>query len=220
MSDRPTVYVVDDDASIRRTLPAAIASPFYRVVAFAAAEAFLANYDGRGPGCLIADLRMPQMTGLELQEELHRRQWTLPIIFLTGFGTVDTATRAMKAGAIYFFEKSTDPKVLIARIEEAIRLDAQGRQLREAQSSVAQRINQLTRRQRHILDLVIQGRTSKQIAEELGRSIKTVEVHRSQILRRMNAQGVAELMHMVLSTGGQANPASADLSKPMMAIGA
>ena len=204
MSARPTVYLVDDDASIRRTLPVAVRAPEYDVVVFDSADAFLSGYDGSSPGCLILDLRMPSMSGLALQAEVARRGWAIPIVFLSAYGTVETATAAMKAGAVYFLEKPVEPPLLIARIEEAIALDTHLRHSNLRQNDLSRRINRLTRRQRHILDLVIQGLTSKQIAESLGRSVKTVEVHRSQILRRMDVQGVAELMNLVLTGRGPA----------------
>jgi len=201
MSERPTVFLVDDDASIRRTLPVAIRSPAYDVIAYESAEAFLAAYNGEKPGCLVLDLRMPAMSGLALQTEISRRAWSIPIIFLSAYGTVDAATRAMKAGAVYFLEKPVEPPQLIARIAEAVALDASQRLARLRQDNVGERIARLTRRQRHVLDLVVQGLTSKQIAESLGRSVKTVEVHRSQILRRMDVRGVAELINLVLASG-------------------
>ena len=199
MPTRSTVYLVDDDSSIRRALPAAIASRDYRVEVFDSAEAFLANYDGHSPGCAILDLNMPQMNGLALQEELINRRWSLPIIFLSGYGTVEAATRAMKSGAVYFFEKPIDPPVLVECIREALQLDEANRKNHAHQLEIDSRLRRLTRRQREVLDLVVQGMSSRQIAEKLGRSIKTVEVHRSQILARMGAQGVAELIHMVLA---------------------
>lgn len=199
MSSRPTVFLVDDDQSIRRTLPAAIASREYRVEAFDSAEVFLEKYDGHSPGCVIVDLSMPAMNGLAMQEEMLRRQWRLPVIFLSGYGTVEAATRAMKSGAVYFYEKPIDPPLLIDRIREALKIDQANRKEQAHTLEVESRLARLTRRQREILDLVVQGMSSRQIAEKLGRSIKTVEVHRSQILARMGAQGVAELIHMVLA---------------------
>ncbi len=208
MSDRPTVFLVDDDASIRRTLPQAIASPDYRVDVFSSADAFLSSYDGQAPGCILTDLRMPRMTGLDLQEELIRRRSAMPIIFLTGYGSVETATKAMKSGAIYFFEKPIDPPLLVDRIREALELNQRQRQQTAQQLEIDERLSRLTRRQREVLDLVVQGLTSKQIADQLGRSIKTIEVHRSQILNRMNAQGVTELMRMVLAPDHAGTPAN------------
>lgn len=201
MSDRPTIFLVDDDVSIRRTLPPAVASRNYEVKSFDSAEAFLASYDGHSPGCVILDLNMPQMDGLTLQQEMKRRQWTLPIIFLSGFGTVETVAKAMKEGAVYFYEKPIEPPLLIERINEAIAIDQANRRKHAHQLEIDERLRRLTRRQREVMELVVKGMTSKQIAEKLGRSIKTVEVHRSQILSRMNAQGVAELINMVLGKG-------------------
>jgi len=198
MSDRSTVFLVDDDASIRKTLPLAIARRSYEVKAFESAEAFLESYDGHTPGCVVLDLSMPKMNGLSLQEEMNRRQWTLPIIFLSGFGTVETVAKAMKAGAVYFYEKPIEPPQLVKCIREALALDQANRRKQTRQLEVEERISRLTRRQRQVMELVVKGMTSKQIADKLGRSIKTVEVHRSQILGRMEVQGVAELINLVL----------------------
>lgn len=199
MSERPTVFVVGDDASIRGALSPVVTSASCEVVGYATADAFLAAYDGRRSGCVIHHQRMPAMDGLAMQAELQHRKWAIPVIFITAHGTVELATRAMKAGAVYFFESPVDPPRLLASIQEALVLDKQRRQRLGEEQAVAQRLSKLTRRQRHILELVLKGLTSKQIAESLGRSIKTVEVHRSQILRRMNVQGLAELMHVMLA---------------------
>jgi two-component system, LuxR family, response regulator FixJ len=198
MSDKPTVYFVDDDESIRRTFPVAFESDQYRIKTFDCADAFLSEFDPSLPGCLVLDLRMPGMSGIALQQELISRGWTIPIIFFTGFGDIDIATQAMKLGAVYFFQKPADLNRLVESITEAIALDNQVRVRFERQSDLTQRLEKLTPRQHQVLQMIKDGLTSKQIATKLGRSIKTVEVHRSQVMKKLGARCVADLMRIIL----------------------
>jgi len=198
MPEEPTVFIVDDDPSIRRTLPAMIQSAGFRVETFASAEAFLSSYDPDVPGCVVLDLRMPGMTGLELQEELRGRGWSIPILFFSGFGTVNVAVETMRAGAVTFLEKPVEPEQLITRLREAIRLDTTTRERQNQKDMADARLAQLSPREREVLDLVISGKTSGEIAGELGISEKTVHVHRNHIMKKLRVRRVAELVRLVV----------------------
>jgi len=199
MSAEPAVFIVDDDPVIRDLLSRLSVQAGYQAKVYGSADAFLRGYDPSIPGCLVLDLRMPGTNGLELQTELVERGWRIPIVFLSGFATVDTTAQAMKAEAVYFLEKPVDPDELLDRIREAVAVDRDTRARSARHSQIQARLEQLTPRERGVLRLVVQGKTSRQIAAELHRSIKTIEVHRAHIMSKLNAHGVAELVQMVLS---------------------
>ena len=200
----PTVFVVDDDASMRRMLSATIAAAGHHVETFDSAEAFLTGYVPRRGGCLVLDVRMPGMTGLELQEALAQRGHRIPIVFLSAFGTVDVVAHAMKTGAIYFLEKPVEPATLLERVAEALATDlrARGRQARHSVTTA--RLAQLTPREAVVLQLVVRGKTSKAIAAELHNSPKTIALHRARIMKKLRADCVADLVRLVISAEQEA----------------
>jgi len=194
-----TVFIVDDDPAIRRSLHLLIEMLGVAVQTFPSAASFLAAYKPGDSGCLILDLRMPEMTGLDLQQELIRRGCDSPIIVLTGYGDIPSAICALKSGAVDFLEKPVDDDVLLDHVRRALALDAQHRRQRSEHDSVRVRIERLTPRECEVLRLVIDGLASKEIAQRLHVSCKTVEAHRARIMRKMETDGVADLVRVVVS---------------------
>ena len=201
MASGSTVFVVDDDPSMRLMLSAVIEEAGYDVAAFESAEAFLANHQSDHAGCMVLDLRLTGMSGLQLQEELVERGWHVPIVFLSAFGTVDVVAQAMKAGAVYFLAKPIEREELLKQVEEAMTLGRKERDRSEKVSELEERLATLTPRESVVLQLVVQGKTSRQIAEELFNSKKTIELHRWRIMRKLGAQSVAHLVRMIVSAG-------------------
>jgi FixJ family two-component response regulator len=201
MNTDPTVFVVDDDPGILSSLRWLLESVRLAVETYDSAQRFLDACTPDRPGCLLLDLRMPGLGGLELQALLRERGYTLPVMFVTGHGDVPAAVQALKAGAFDFFEKPFNDHELLARIQVALAYDRDTRAGLELRTSVEERVRALTPRQRGILDLVVAGATSKDIARELGLSLSTVEGHRIKILKRMNAAGLADLVRMIASSG-------------------
>lgn len=197
----PTVFIVDDDPAIRKSLRWLIESVGLDVEAFASAQEFLAAYTADRPGCLVLDVRMRGMSGLELQDVLRERGCTIPVIIVTGYGDVPMAVRAMKAGAVYFIEKPVSDQVLLEQIERAIIEDARTRRGRSERRMIHQRIESLTPREREVLKLVVAGRSSREIADDLGVSPKTVDAHRAKIMQKMHARSVPHLIRMSLIDG-------------------
>jgi len=202
MTRSPTVYVVDDDASTRELLTWLMKREGLDVQAFAEARAFLAAYHVGAPGCLILDLNMPGMSGLDLQQNLKAAGVALPVIFLSGRADVPNAVRAVKEGAIDFIEKPFDYKQVVALVRDCISRDESARVQREARRANAERLAQLTQREREVLDLVVAGRTNRDIAEALDISVKTVEAHRARLMEKVEAQSVAELVQAALAARG------------------
>ncbi len=192
MSRAPTVFVVDDDASTRELLEWLMKREELEVQTFAAARAFLESYAPDAPGCLVLDLHMPGMSGLDLQRNLKAAGVALPVIFLSGGADVPDAVRAVKEGAIDFIEKPFDYKQVVALVRECIARDA-------AQRASAERLAQLTQREREVLDLVVAGKTNRDIAEVLDISVKTVEAHRAHLMEKVDAESVAELVQAALA---------------------
>lgn len=199
MFNEPTVFVVDDDQAVRDSLCWLIEAAGLNVKACESATEFLAQYDPQWPGCLVLDIRLPGMSGLELQRELIQRQINVPIIIITGHGDVSTAVRAMKAGAIDFIEKPFSDQLLIQRVRDALERDSQSRQSAAHRQSIQMRIASLTPRERQVLDLVVQGKLNKQIAAELQLSQKTVEAHRANLMSKMQASNVADLVKQAMA---------------------
>ncbi|MBI3043051.1 MAG: response regulator transcription factor [Betaproteobacteria bacterium] len=193
------IYVVDDDDAFRDSLRWLLESAGYRVAVFSSAERFLASHQAGRGACLLLDVRMPGLSGIELQAELNRRGDGIPVIFLTGHGDVPMAVEAVKKGAYDFVEKPFANTRLLALIEKAAALDAPARRERAEQLSATARLNTLTEREREVLDRVCVGRRNKQIAEELGISIKTVEAHRAHAMEKMGAASIAEVVRAMLS---------------------
>ena len=190
------VFVVDDDAAICRALERLIGSVGLAVETFGSAEQFLAREPANGPACLVTDVRMPGLSGLDLQKELASAGLDLPVIFLTGHGTVPMTVRAMKSGAVDFLQKPVDDQLLLDTIHRAIKQDQQSRTEQARHSAIQQRFDSLTAREREVFALVIQGLLNKQVAAELGTSEKTVKVHRSRVMQKMQADSLPDLVRM------------------------
>lgn len=198
----PIVYVVDDEEVVRDAVDWLLSSVGIAVRGYGSAAEFMEDYEPGYPGCLILDVRMPGMSGLELHDHLLEKQDPIPVIFLTGHGDIPMATRAMAAGAVQFFEKPFNNQLLLDAVQHAV---SQSRKIIEAdlrRRDVRARIDSLSRRQRQILDLIIDGTTNKVIAETLGISPRTVEVHRAKIMEKMNVTSIAALVRQVIETGG------------------
>jgi len=193
-----TVFIVDDDAAVRDSLGLLLRSVGLASEAFASADGFLASFDPARPGCLVLDVRMPGMSGLELQARLHERHATIPIVFLTAHADVDMAVRAVKGGAVEFVQKPFRDQDLLDKLQAALAEDAAARHLRADADAVRARIASLTPRERQLLDLVVAGKANKEIAQELGISPRTVEIHRAHVMRKMLAVSVSDLVRLVL----------------------
>jgi two-component system, LuxR family, response regulator FixJ len=194
----PTVFIVDDDQAVARSLRWLIEIVRLGVETFASAQAFLDDYDSSKPGCLVLDVRMPGISGLELQERLAARRINVPIIFITGHGDVQMAVRALQAGAFDFVEKPFNDQDLLDRIQKAIAFDAE-RRGKEAQRAQLQALfASLTPREREVLDLVVEGMSNKAVANTLGLSAKTVEVHRAKVMEKMHARSISDLVKMAM----------------------
>lgn len=199
MPDDATVFVIDDDMAVRESLRWLLESVGLRVEVFANADALLDRVTADSAGCLLLDVRLPGMSGLDLQQVLHERGIDLPIIIITGHGDVPIAVRALKGGAMDFIEKPFNDQMLLDRVRDALERDRQRRAERDRSASVRNRIDRLTPRERQVMDLVVQGKLNKQIAAHLGLSHKTIEVHRAHIMRKMEADSVATLVRLVLA---------------------
>ena len=197
-SVHPLVYVVDDDDALRDSLRWLLESAGYRVSAHANAECFLRVYKAGLASCLVLDVRMPGVSGLELQQELIRRGAALPIIFVTGHGDVPMAVEAVKNGAFHFLEKPFKDEQLLRLIDSAARQAVPAAEQAQRLCAAA-RLATLTQREREVMDLVVQGRKNKQIADDLRISIKTVEAHRARAMEKMDVSSVAELVRATLS---------------------
>ena len=194
----PTVYVVDDSASLRKSLACLIKSAGLEVETFASAKEFLDVYDPDRPGCLVLDVRLQHRSGLDLQAALVARNAPTPIIFVTAYGDVPTAVRAMRAGAVDFIQKPFSDQLLLDRIWQAIERDQQARRTAAMRVQLADRAAQLTPREREIFDGLVAGQTSREIARTLGLSVRTVEAHRARVLVKMEVESVARLVRLVL----------------------
>ena len=198
----PLIYVVDDDDAFRDSLRWLLESSGYRVATYPSAATFLENYRLESGACVVLDVRMPGTSGLELQQEISRRGRSIPVIFVTGHGDVPMAVQAIKHGAFDFIEKPFKDEVLLALIEKATKSDAALRVEDAQRQSTAARLATLTQREREIMECVVAGKRNKAIAEELGISVKTVEIHRSRVMEKMGAESLAALIQMVMPQGG------------------
>jgi RNA polymerase sigma factor (sigma-70 family) len=190
------VFVVDDDPSVRAGLARLFKSVGLAAEVFASAREFSERASAEGPACLVLDVRMPELSGLDLQAELARAGVAIPIIFITGHGTVPTSVRAMKAGAADFLEKPVDEQQLLDAVHRALEQDRRARQEHAEVAELGRRLESLTPRERQVLSYVVVGRLNKQIAAELGTSEKTVKVHRARVMEKMKVASVAELARL------------------------
>jgi two-component system response regulator FixJ len=200
VTDDLQIFVVDDDADIRDSMMMLLEGAGFAVRAFASARQFLAD-TGAKLGCVVADIRMPDMSGLELQEEIARRHAGLPVIIITGHGDVPLAVRAMKAGAIDFIEKPFDDEKMIAGIRRALDAGVESRNRSAGTKAATDQLALLTPRERGVLDKLVQGRSNKIVAYELGISPRTVEIHRAHVMDKMNASSLSDLVRVVLAAG-------------------
>ncbi|HUW83133.1 MAG TPA: response regulator FixJ [Phycisphaerae bacterium] len=201
MSPEATVFVVDDDPAVRESLQWLIESVGLNVETYATAQEFLDAFDRDRPGCLVLDVRMPGISGLDLQDRLASQQVRIPVIIITGHADVPMAVRAMKAGVVDFIEKPFSDELLLDRIRAALELDARIRVNQSHRVEVGTYFAQLTPREREVMGLVVAGKSNKQIAAELGLSQKTVEVHRAHVMQKMQAESLAELVQMAVTLG-------------------
>ena len=195
---RGTVYVVDDDEAVRDSLQWLLEGKDYRVRCFDSAESFLARYDPREVACLIIDIRMGGMTGLELQERLIERKSPLPVVFITGHGDVPMAVDTMKKGALDFIQKPFDEEALLGLVERMLERARESFADYQQAASREALLSKLTTREAQVLERIVAGRLNKQIADDLGISIKTVEAHRANIMEKLGANTVADLLKIAL----------------------
>jgi two-component system response regulator FixJ len=200
----PTIYVVDDDDGMRRALDTLLGTVGYKTAVFSRPSEFLVNYKLDAPGCLVLDIRMPGMSGLELQQHLNRMGSMLPVIFITGHGDVPMAVQAMKEGAFEFIQKPFRDQDLLDRINHALKQDAENRNMVARRVEVLHRLESLTPRERQVMDFVVDGAANKVIAIDLELSERTVEIHRAKVMEKMGARSVAHLVKLHLNLADKA----------------
>jgi two-component system response regulator FixJ len=199
MKEKPTtVFIVDDDTGVRSSIRVLLKSVGIAATPMASAQEFLKAFDPTQPGCLVLDIRMPGMSGLELQQELNLRGAIVPVIFITGHGDVPMAVEAMQHGAFDFLQKPFRDQDLIDRIQKALARDRENRAALQEHSRIKERLESLTPREDEVLNLMTQGKQNKVMAAELGLSQRTVEIHRAHVMEKMGANSVAQLVRMVL----------------------
>lgn len=200
------VYVVDDDAGVRRMIDRMVRSVGLRAESYASVQEFLDLYDPRQAGCLVLDVRMPGLSGLDLQERLAAAEVPLPIIFITGHGDIAMGVRAMKRGAVDFIEKPFQDQVLLDAIHTALARATAWRRAAAAREDARQRLAALTPRERQVLALVVAGQPNKQIAARLGTAEQTIKMHRSRLMRKLGVDSVPALVRLVQRAGEVADP--------------
>lgn len=194
----PTVFVIDDDEAVRSSLKLLLRSVKLPVVTYASAQEFLPKYSPDQPGCLIVDVRMPGMSGLELQEQLNLRGAMIPVIFITGHGDISMAVEAMRHGAFDFLPKPFRDQDLLDRVQKALDKDSRNRRQIAQTERIRELYETLTPREREVLDLVTSGKPNKIMAADLGVSQRTIEIHRARVMEKMHANSLAQLVRMVL----------------------
>jgi FixJ family two-component response regulator len=211
-TDDPIVYVLDDDLAVRQALSSVIRSIGLRVETFASAQEFLRHPRADAPSCLVLDVQLPDVSGLDLLPELDARAASIPIIFITGHGTIPMSVRAMKAGALEFLTKPFREEDLLAAIDHALERDRAARREGAEVAAARDRLATLTPRERDVLTLVVSGRMNKQIAAELGTAEQTIKQHRGRVMRKLGVDSVADLVRLVERAGGPASGGRAALS--------
>ncbi|MCW5773860.1 MAG: response regulator transcription factor [Rhodospirillaceae bacterium] len=201
-----TVFVVDDDEAVRQGLGALLRAKGYGVEAFASADEFLAAMPSSRPACLLVDIRMPGMSGLELQREMKRRDAALPVVVVTGHGDVPAAVAALKAGAVDFLEKPFDADALLAAVSEGLRKAAAvAAGVKPDFAALAERVAGLTPREREVMELVVAGQPNKVIAHRLAISLRTVEIHRARVMDKTGVKSLADLVRLAVQLEAAAN---------------
>ena len=200
--EEPTVFVVDDDESVRTSLSFLLGGAGFQIETFADPRTFLTNYSSERRGCLVLDLHMPNMDGIQVLQQLARNADTRPVIVLTGHGDVPSAVQAMKAGAIDFLQKPFRAEELLERVRLAVGLDREWRQWQAEAGEIAARLRSLSPREHEVLDLVVNGCSTREIAATLGLSPKTVEIHRHNVLRKMQARSAVDLVRLAGAVSG------------------
>ena len=192
----PMVFGVDDDDSVRNSLERLIRSVGMQVQTFAKAESFLSHGQYEGPCCLVLDVRMPGLSGLDLQEELAKSGLTLPIIFITGHGTIPMSVKVMRAGAIDFLEKPFEDQALLDLIKHSLECDKKSKKENTQKHAIHERFKTLSPREQQVMALVVTGKANREVASEVGISERTVKAHRGQVMRKMEAESLADLVRM------------------------
>ncbi|MEP7246285.1 MAG: response regulator [Gammaproteobacteria bacterium] len=208
MEAEPTVYVVDSDSGARASLRVLMKSLRLSTASFASAQEFLASYRASQSGCLLLDIRLPGMSGLELQDELNRRGYVIPLIFVTGYGDVPMAVEAMRRGAGDFIQKPFRDQDLIDCVQKALARDHDTREGLQEYSRICTRLASLTPREHDVLELLIKGQANKVMARELALSQRTVEIHRARVMNKMEAGSLAQLIRMVVAIESRVIPAA------------
>jgi len=201
VGDATTVYLVDDDAGVLKAVSRLLRAEGLNVRAFASPSDFLGGFDPKLPGCLVLDISMPGLNGLELQEHLEKLGSLLPIVFLTGHGNIPASVKAMKHGAVDFLTKPVDRADLLGAVQTSLEQNRAARQSHAQRSEIEKRLATLTPRERQVLDHVISGQLNKQIAAELGTVEKTIKVHRANVMDKMKVNSLAELVRLAERAG-------------------
>ena len=198
MQSTGTVFVIDDDEAVRESLRLLLETSGYKVATYSSGRAFFATLPATALGCVLVDVRMPEMGGFEVQQELQRRGIGLPVIVMTGHGDVPLAVRAMKAGATDFIEKPFSDELICSTIERALKLDQASQDERATIAKTRERAAQLTPREREVLEHLVAGHPNKVIAHKMSISPRTVEIHRARVMEKMQARSLSELVRMSL----------------------
>jgi two-component system response regulator FixJ len=201
MNKNPLVMVVDDDSGVRNAMRALLKSVGLNSTLYSSAQEFLGSYDPHQPGCLLLDIRMPGMSGMELQQELNLRGAVIPVIFMSGHADIPMAVEAMQHGAFDFLQKPFRDQDLLDRIQRAIVKDGERRVALGERARIKGHLESLTDREREVLELLTKGKQNKQIAQDLGVSPRTIEIHRARVMEKMDAHSIAELVRMMLDLG-------------------